>query len=58
MNYHIEVAEKYGKDTSFGPETIITQGKSFSRARAHEKRRVMQRYSNSLRYKVVKNNNN
>ena len=52
MKYHIEVREVYGKNTSFGPETAITKGKSFNRAQAHNKRRVMQRYSNSLIYKV------
>ena len=54
MKYHIEVAEKYGKDNSFKPETTITGGKSFSRAKAHEKQRLMQRYTNSLTYKVMK----
>ena len=55
MKYHIEVAEKYGNDTSYKPEQTITHGESFSRARAHEKRRVMQRYTKSLIYKVVRN---
>lgn len=55
MKYHIEVAEVFGNDTSFKPEQTITKGESFSRTRAHQKRRVMQRYTNSLKYKVVKN---
>lgn len=54
MKYHIEVAEVYGSDISFKPEMQITEGKSFSRAKAHEKRRLMQRYTNSLKYKVKK----
>ena len=54
MKYYIEVAEKYGKDNSFKPETTITGSKSFSRAKAHEKRQLMQRYTNSLTYKVVR----
>ena len=56
MKYHIEVREVYGNDTAYKPELTITHGESFSRSRAHEKRRVMQRYTNSLKYKVVKNN--
>ena len=54
MKYHIEVREVYGKDISFKPEIAITGGKSFNRAQAYNKRRVMQRYTNSLIYKVKK----
>ena len=55
MKYHIEVAEKYGNDQSFRPEQKITFGQSFSFAEAHRKRKLMQKYSNSVHYKVVRN---
>lgn len=54
MKYHIEVAEKYGKDHTFRPEQPITFGQSFSFAEAHRKRKLMQKYTNSLIYKVKK----
>lgn len=54
--YHIEVREVYGQDQEYKPETAITGGKSFSRAKAVQKAKSMQRYSNSLHYKVVRSN--
>lgn len=53
--YHIEVREVYGRDQEYKPETTITGGKSFSRAKAVQKAKAMQKYSNSVHYKVVKN---
>ena len=52
--YHIEVAEKYGSDNTFKTEQTITSGKSFSRAEAYRRKKLMQKYSNSLIYRVKK----
>ena len=52
MKYHIEVAEVYGNDNSFHTEQDITGGKSFSKTEAQRKRDLMQKYTNSLKYKV------
>ena len=52
--YHIEVAEKFGKDHSFKPEMGITGGRSYNRSEARRKCELMQKYSNSLIYRVEK----
>lgn len=54
MKYHIEVAEIYGNDNSFKREIAVTGGKSFHFSKAVQKAKVMQRYTNSLTYKVVR----
>ena len=51
--YIIQVREKYGRDQAFRREQAITNGQSFGFAQAHNKRRKMQKYSNSLIYKVA-----
>ena len=53
MKYIIQVREKYGKDQDFKREQAITNGRAFSFAEAHRKRRTMQKYSNSQVYKVT-----
>ena len=55
MKYHIEVAEKYGKDQHYKMEMVITHGKSFSHAKARQKVDHLQKYSNSVKYKAVRN---
>ena len=55
MKYHIEVAEVYGNDNSFRPEQDITNGESFSKVEAQRKRDLMQKYTNSQKYKIKKN---
>ena len=52
MKFHIEVAEVYGNDNSFKPEQEITNGESFSKTEAQRKRDLMQKYTNSLKYKI------
>ena len=51
--YIIQVREKYGRNQAFKREQAITKGQSFSFTQAHSKRRKMQKYSNSLIYKVA-----
>ena len=55
MKYHIEVKEVYGRDQHYKPEMVITNGKSYNRDDAQHMRDLLQKYSNSVKYKVARN---